>query len=134
MEAETGNLASKVLNGGVWGALGVFFTAAFNYWQAKKKDDSQNTFATLGAINKGSEVLMNSLLQSQKQLTEELRATRHDLAATDLKLDQCEQKHREGEARIAELERKLGRRTVTRQDAPVQPVANTEAAPKPTGE
>lgn len=107
MELETGNLGAKILNGGVWAALGTFLGACVTAWRASKRDESDNTFATLGAINKSSEILMNSLLQSQKQLTQELRATRRDLAATDKKLDECEAKHRGAEDRIASLERQL---------------------------
>jgi phage shock protein A len=107
MEIETGELGSKLLNGGVWSALGALIVGAFHYWSDSKKDDSANTLGTLGVINEGSEILMRSLLQAQKQLDEQVRRYRKDLSDTDAKLDACEAKHRDAERRIEDLERKL---------------------------
>jgi phage shock protein A len=114
MEMETGDLGSKLLGGGVWTALGVFLSAVVSYWKERGKEKTDETFKTLGAINKGSETLMTSLLQSHKQMDEQLRRTRKDLQDTDAKLDDCERKHADAERRIEDLERRV---------SAVQPVA-----------
>lgn len=107
MDAETGDLGSKLLGGGVWTALGVILTSAVNAWRERRKDSSDENLKTLGAINKGSETLMNSLLQSHKQMDEQLRRTRKDLQETDDKLDACERKHADAERRLEDLERQM---------------------------
>lgn len=130
MEFDTSNLGAKLASGGMWTALGAILTALVQAWRDKKKDDTQNTAATLGAINKGSEVLMNSLLQTQKQLSAELRATRRDLAQTDRKLENCEVRHREAEARAVKAEERTIRAEERiahlEQQLAVQPVANQD--------
>ena len=99
---QMSELAGKAVGGGVLTALGAVAGAVLNAWVARRKDSGDQSVkheeTAMNAIIAGNRQLMDSLLQTAKQLSEELRQTRTELA-------ECEAKHRESDARIAELER-----------------------------
>lgn len=96
------DLVGKAVSGGALTAVGALIGAVLNAWVARRKDSGEvaerHSSKALDAIVNGNKQLMDSLLQTTKQLDEQLRQARDELA-------QCEAKHRDADARIAELER-----------------------------
>jgi phage shock protein A len=98
------DLAGKAVSGGLFAAGGALLTTVINAWVARRKDSGEQrerreTHA-LDAVVNGNRQLMDSLLQTVKQLDEQLRLTRTELS-------ECENKHRDADARAAEADMRI---------------------------
>jgi phage shock protein A len=105
------DFVGKAVSGGALTAFGTLAGAIVTAWVTRRRDKGEaaerHSSKALDAIMNGNKQLMDSLLQTTKQLDEQLRATREELADTRQELAECESKHREADTRIAELERLL---------------------------